>query len=218
MNMNYEGKNESAKKNHENIHGHKYMEQQCPCMAKKNSGVKPEKNKEMMGVNLKGQAGKKMPPENMSYINGMMPAMGMPCMPGMMPWMGMPYMDVMMPGMAMPYMNQQMAEMGMPGMNQVGMPANNNMMAETDMLYLSEEVKPLLVKLMEIDFALIEFNLYLDTHPFDRRALIQYNNYLAMRPPILQKLNEIYGPITNMQRTRYPWAWLNQPWPWRINF
>lgn len=191
MNMNNDAKDNYV----EDIHNQEDTKDiQCPCMAKMN-GMKPKNHHTMAGVNLKGNAGN-MPGAVMSNMNNMMPGMGMPYISGMMPCMN---------GMGMPDMNNMMPEMNMTSLN-------------TEDTELSPEAKSLLVNLMEIDFALVEFNLYLDTHPFDCRALVQYNNYLAMRPPILRRLQELYGPITILQRIKYPWAWLNQPWPWRINF
>ncbi|SHJ95156.1 spore coat protein CotJB [Tepidibacter formicigenes] len=74
----------------------------------------------------------------------------------------------------------------------------------------------LLRKIQEVEFACIDFNLYLDTHPNDEKALRDYNT-LANEAMKLRKIYEInYGPLTNFgfSLTQYPFAWLNEPWPW----
>ncbi|AZR74923.1 hypothetical protein BBF96_12460 [Anoxybacter fermentans] len=83
---------------------------------------------------------------------------------------------------------------------------------------LSDEAKNILKELMALDFTILELSLYLDTHPMDQRALIQHNRYVRMRYPLVRKLKELYGPLTHFTQADYPWAWLNQPWPWRIEF
>lgn len=83
---------------------------------------------------------------------------------------------------------------------------------------LSKECKECLKQLMAIDFVLVELNLYLDTHPMDRRAIAEHNRYLCMRKPLVKKVEECYGPLIHKTEAGYPWAWLNQPWPWRIEF
>lgn len=83
---------------------------------------------------------------------------------------------------------------------------------------LSDEAKSALKQLMEIDFSILELSLYLDTHPEDRRALAQHNYYVEQRKPLVKKLERLYSPLTIFTKAGYPWAWLNQPWPWRIEF
>lgn len=74
----------------------------------------------------------------------------------------------------------------------------------------------LLRKIQEVEFAALELNLYLDTHPNDQKALRDYNMFTseAMK---LRKIYEMnYGPLTNFSfaLSQYPWAWVNEPWPW----
>lgn len=83
---------------------------------------------------------------------------------------------------------------------------------------LCDEAKETLKQLMEIDFAILELTLYLDTHPEDRRALTQHNFYVEKRKPLVMRLERLYGPLTILAKSDYPWAWLNQPWPWRIEY
>ena len=179
----------------------------------------------------------------MPCMDGMMGSPWMPYMGEMMqPYMGdwmqmMPYMHDMNEMMEntemMPY-----GSMAQPNMMQKccckeceQMKANyNNYMYNSDEYggflkmmneeypEISREAKKYLKKLMELDFTMLELNLYLDTHPEDQMAWEQFNKYASMRPSLLKKVEETYGPITTEVKIKYPWAWLNQPWPWRIDF
>ena len=71
----------------------------------------------------------------------------------------------------------------------------------------------LTMKIRELDFAIIELALYLDTHPDDRKALCLHNTYAKQVKELKDKYQKVYGPLT----LDYPcnkWRWLEQPWPW----
>lgn len=69
------------------------------------------------------------------------------------------------------------------------------------------------MKIRELDFALVELGLYLDTHPDDRRALCLHNNYARQVKELKDKYQKVYGPLT-MDYPCNKWRWLEQPWPW----
>lgn len=76
----------------------------------------------------------------------------------------------------------------------------------------------LLYELQQVDFALVELNLYLNTHPMDQQAIMQYNE-LAHRSQMIKKnFESMYGPITHFGASfsPTPWSWSNSPWPWQI--
>lgn len=64
-------------------------------------------------------------------------------------------------------------------------------------------------------FAAFDLNLYLNTHPTDKRAL-------SMHSDVVKKLNDtkaayqkMYGPLTaNDSLDDNEWRWLDDPWPW----
>lgn len=69
------------------------------------------------------------------------------------------------------------------------------------------------MKIRELDFALVELGLYLDTHPEDRKALCLHNNYARQVKELKDKYQKVYGPLT-MDYPCNKWRWLEQPWPW----
>jgi spore coat protein JB len=76
----------------------------------------------------------------------------------------------------------------------------------------------LLRQLQEIDFVLLELNLYLDTHHDDMNALEQYNWYAQQRAGLVSTYEQQYGPLTNFGHTltRFPCGWDEGPWPWEM--
>lgn len=82
------------------------------------------------------------------------------------------------------------------------------------------EYGDILRRLQEVQFALIELQLYLDMNPEDERAVQQYNGlseqlmnlklaYERQRGPLMQ-----YGFSPSPRR----WAWVRTPWPWEIEY
>lgn len=69
------------------------------------------------------------------------------------------------------------------------------------------------MKIRELDFALVELGLYLDTHPDDRKALCLHNHYAKKVKELKDKYQRVYGPLT-MDYPCNKWRWLEMPWPW----
>jgi len=80
--------------------------------------------------------------------------------------------------------------------------------------------KQMLIAIMAYQFTAVELNLYLDTHPGDERALGLYNQTVCILEELKQDYEDRYGPLTNFGETgsEYPWRWVEEPWPWQINF
>ena len=80
------------------------------------------------------------------------------------------------------------------------------------------EKEALLYQVMQYKFALIELNLYLDTHPNDNEMIRLYNEYLNIEKKMCDKYESMYGPLTlgsdNLNKNN--WTWINSPWPWEV--
>lgn len=83
---------------------------------------------------------------------------------------------------------------------------------------MDREQKMLLKEIMEYSFALVETALYLDTHPYDDKALRLHNDYSRKYHELISMYHAKYGPIRNDQMSGCPWAYINGPWPWEIEF
>lgn len=78
----------------------------------------------------------------------------------------------------------------------------------------------LLQRLQEVEFAALELNLYLDTHPLDQNALMQYNQLASQLQMLKQQYEMAYGPLLNFgfSPSQFPFKWLEGPWPWERQY
>lgn len=73
----------------------------------------------------------------------------------------------------------------------------------------------LLKRIQYLSFALVDVNLYLDTHPMDIAALNYYHNYRALYNQAVSEYTARYGPLTpGTVESRNRWTWIDKPWPW----
>lgn len=76
----------------------------------------------------------------------------------------------------------------------------------------------LLNELMELGFCLVETNLYLDTHPYDERALRLHNTLSGQYQELETLYTSQYGPMKYTGMSQYPWRYIEEPWPWEIDY
>ena len=75
----------------------------------------------------------------------------------------------------------------------------------------------LLNEIRKYKFALIDLDLYLDTHPNDIEIINLYNNYLNMVKQEISKYERMYGPLTlSDPNNSNTWEWIKSPWPWEV--
>ncbi len=73
----------------------------------------------------------------------------------------------------------------------------------------------LLEQIRAVDFALIELNLFLDTHPSCENALKDFKMLAETRQRLHKQFTEKYGPLRMIHgATDDCWLWVNDPWPW----
>lgn len=80
--------------------------------------------------------------------------------------------------------------------------------------------KALLLQIKNVEFAALELQLYLDTHPCDQRALMDFNYYSQQLLMLKQQYEMNYGPLLNFgfSPNPYGWQWIDSPWPWEEEF
>lgn len=78
----------------------------------------------------------------------------------------------------------------------------------------------LLRSVEELCFACLDMNLYLDNNPDDKNAINTYNTLCVQFAQARCAYENKYGPLTNFgyAPSKYPWQWVNQPWPWDKEF
>ena len=65
----------------------------------------------------------------------------------------------------------------------------------------------------ELEFAITELALYLDTHPEDSKALCLHKKYCKECKELKDDYQKMFGPLT----INFPcnkWRWIERPWPW----
>lgn len=75
-----------------------------------------------------------------------------------------------------------------------------------------------LEEIQAVDFAILELNLYLDTHPQDQAAMQQFNQFTQYSKKLKSEFEERYGSLQNFGNsyTDANWSWGTAPWPWQI--
>lgn len=77
----------------------------------------------------------------------------------------------------------------------------------------------LLKTLQALEFSALEFQLYLNTHPNDQRALAEFSNLVCEVKRVQNVYNAAYGPLMAADNTDLScWRWALDPWPWDINY
>lgn len=85
---------------------------------------------------------------------------------------------------------------------------------------MSEQAK-LKIKIYELDFAIHELVLFLDTHKDSEKAMRLMDEYRKKRCELVEKYEAEYGPYI-VTPADVPlggcWKWIDGPWPWDNNF
>ena len=75
----------------------------------------------------------------------------------------------------------------------------------------------LLRKLQEVDFALVELGLYLDSHPDCAKALAKWKELQEESAALAAEYEQKFGPLVagGSGNTDY-WDWVATPFPWEV--
>ena len=72
----------------------------------------------------------------------------------------------------------------------------------------------LLKKIQAIDFAKVETELYLDSHPECAVALDHYRSLCMEYDALVAQYENSFSPLTHKSAAKDTWTWVNMPWPW----
>ncbi|MCL1901771.1 MAG: spore coat protein CotJB [Firmicutes bacterium] len=79
-------------------------------------------------------------------------------------------------------------------------------------------MQELLHKIQQTEFATLDMQLFLDTHPFDKEAIKTYNVFIFEAKKLREEYEKNYGPlfsyITKSNENNFSWI---DGWPWEIN-
>ena len=77
--------------------------------------------------------------------------------------------------------------------------------------------KDLLQWINAVSFAVVEAQLFLDTHPTDRGALECYGKYQKIYDMLVKEFEEKFGALRAEDvEINKGWTWVNNPWPWEM--
>jgi spore coat protein JB len=77
----------------------------------------------------------------------------------------------------------------------------------------------MLKEIMTYDFSVLETVLYLNTHPEDERVLELHNRYADRLDHLTEEYQERYTLLNQYYpEADYPWQWIDEPWPWEIEY
>ena len=81
---------------------------------------------------------------------------------------------------------------------------------------MSNDRDELLKQLTTLDFMLVDLTLFLNTHPFERQAVEEYNAVACEADRVRTSYERQFGPLCSYRsKNNAPdWIWLNDPWPW----
>lgn len=66
-------------------------------------------------------------------------------------------------------------------------------------------------------FAVVEANLYLDTHPNDKKALEYFDKVRSLYNNAVEVYENNFGPLTALNNQSSEWKWIKGPWPWEYD-
>ena len=73
-----------------------------------------------------------------------------------------------------------------------------------------------LLQLQQMNFALVDLNLYLDMYPDNAQAVEDYNALFKQYWEARSVYEQANGPLMNFGHcpVNYPFNWVASPWPW----
>lgn len=82
------------------------------------------------------------------------------------------------------------------------------------MLILTER-EILLKKISSYQFAILDSQIFLDTHPYDKKTLDKIEEYKTKLEPLVKEYEKKYGMLTKKDsQSGNKWKWIKNPWPW----
>jgi spore coat protein JB len=80
---------------------------------------------------------------------------------------------------------------------------------------MNKERQMLYDEICAYDFALLDLQLFLDTHPYNECAIKDYKTALDRSNELRFDYQEKYGPLTTQYAASdEKWQWIDNPWPW----
>ena len=73
----------------------------------------------------------------------------------------------------------------------------------------------LLTNIGIVSFTMVDLALYLDTHPYDAKAMEYYNHYNKLYKQFMKEFSQKFYPLTMAEAdSNREWRWGAAPLPW----
>jgi len=83
------------------------------------------------------------------------------------------------------------------------------------MINTEKEREELLLKIMEVDFVLLDLRLYLNTHPCCTEGLRHCRHFSNESMRLKKEYEAQFGPLSQTSEVSADYFdWLDTPWPW----
>ncbi len=82
------------------------------------------------------------------------------------------------------------------------------------MVFTVTEREILIKKISTYQFAALDLQIFLDTHPNDTKTLEKMKEYRNAAKPLIKEYEEKFGPLTKNMTNTNNWRWIKSPWPW----
>lgn len=84
---------------------------------------------------------------------------------------------------------------------------------QSDMICDQEQ---LFLQIQQLSFICTDLNLFLDTHPDNERAALDYSCYSQQLNSAVREYEEKFGPLNNFGMGYHgpEFKWCMSPWPW----
>lgn len=79
----------------------------------------------------------------------------------------------------------------------------------------TDKSKQMMRQIQELDFAIVDLTLYLDTHCYDTRAISRLQELVAQSKDLRAEYVKLFGPIMARDVVNADkWVWAEQDFPW----
>ncbi|MFU0824424.1 spore coat protein CotJB [Clostridium sp.] len=74
----------------------------------------------------------------------------------------------------------------------------------------------LLRQIQQVEFALVDLNLYLDNHPTNKKAIEDFNEFQEEYMKLKKEYETRFRMFANFGNSKADpsWSWVDEPWPW----
>lgn len=83
---------------------------------------------------------------------------------------------------------------------------------------MKDNIMELRKEIASTHIMLEDLQLYLDTHPSDKNALLKRNAFVKQLRMLKDEYDRNFGMLSQDDSlSDFPWEWIEEPWPWEYD-